>query len=959
MKTRCCPLAFLALLVASPGRPETRLLTVDDFFSLREVGDPRIGPDGRVAYTVKTLDAKKDDADTDIYLVPLAGGERVRLTASPKSDSHPRWSPDGRFLAFLSDRAGEKKGKSEKQVWLLPARGGEAVKLTEHKGGVSDLAWSPDSTRLALVVADADPDEPEAEEGEDGGEAGAKKTPRPIVLRRLQFMRDEEGYLREARDHIHVLDVASKTSVQVTSGPFDDAEPAWSPDGRSIAFVSNRTLPDPDASQDTNVFVVEARVGRVPRAAATSPGEDHAPAYSPDGKTIVFVAGGDPKDMWYGASHVASVPAGGGAVRALTAGLDRNVWKPRFSPDGRSVLFLLEDGGSQHLARVPAEGGSIERLVAGRRHVSAFDVDPGGAIVVLESSPSRPFELSAAAGESLRRLTTENDAFLEGVRLGRVERFLAKSADGTPIDGFLTLPPDHQPGAKLPAVLRIHGGPAWLYYDEFRFDWQLLAARGYAVVASNPRGSTGYGTAFSRAIWADWGNKDFQDVMAAVDHVVGMGVADPDRLGVGGWSYGGMLTNYVVTKSDRFKAAVSGSSIANYLAGYGTDQYQYEYEVELGLPWKARDLWLRLSSPFFEIEKVVTPTLYLCGAADLNVPLLNSQQLYQALRRVGKADTELVVYPDQWHDIETPSYQKDRYERYLAWYDRYLQPRATGGREPEATSLLGAPLAAPEPAKDAAKTLAENLAAATAEFVKSPDSADAIVWLGRRTAYAGRFREAIEIYTRGIARHPNDARLYRHRGHRFVTVRKLDEAIADLTRASRLVGGKPDEAEPDSAGKPTGSLQFSIFYHLGLAHYLKGDFGAAERAYRQCLRLSKGSDDRLVAASDWLYTTLRRLGREDEAARVLEPIRPDLDVKEDHVYLNRLLMYKGQLSPEDLLRAGGSDVDRATYGYAVGNWHLLKGEKEKAKAAFERVLKGPAWPAFGFIAAEAERARRR
>ena len=521
-------------------------------------------------------------------------------------------------------------------------------------------------------------------------------------------------------------------------------------------------------------------------------------------------------------------------------------------------------------------------------------------------------------------------------------------------------PPGHVPGRRLPAVLRIHGGPADQFSTAFELEWQVLAARGYAVIAANPRGSTGRGTAYSRAIWADWGNKDFEDVVAAVDHVVGMGVADPDRLGVGGWSYGGILTDYVVSKTTRFKAAVSGASIANYLAGYGTDHYQYEYEVELGLPWNARELWLDLSSPFLDVEKVTTPTLFLCGALDVNVPLLNSEQLYQALRRVGRVDAELVVYPDQWHSIETPSYRKDRYERYLSWYDRYLRPGAVAdGRKPEATSLLGQPLFAPEVPEETRKKLEESLAKATADFAKSPDSADAAIWLGRRHASLGRFREAIEVYTRALAKHPKEARLLRHRGHRYITVRELDKAVADLTRAAQLVEGRPDEPEPDSdpSRPPSTTLQFSVFYHLGLAHYLKGDFTAAEKAWRRCRERVRGSDDRLVSVTDWLYMTLRRLGRAEEATRLLEPIHAGLAVTQDRSYLNRLLLYKGVYTPEDLLRAGGDPLTRDTYGYAVGNWHLYNGRKDEARAAFERVVAGPQWPAFGHVAAEADLAR--
>ncbi len=949
------PLVAAFLLLCPHHLPaEGRPFKVDDLFAMKDVADPRLSPDGKwVAYTLTTLDAKEDDSDTDVWLVPTEGGEPLRLTSSKKEESSPRFSPDGEWIAFLSDREGKKT-----QVYLMSRRGGEAVKLTDYEASVSDLAWSPDSKRLALVVSDVDPDAPEEDEGATEGKK--EKTEKPIVLRRLQFKRDGEGYLREVRKHVHVFDVAKKTSVQVTSGPFDDSEPAWSPDGQSIAFVSNRTLPDPDRSQDANVFVVPARANAVPLAVATSPGTDSSPAFSPDGKWVAYVAGGDPKDMWYGASHVALAPVGGGPSRALTAALDRNVLKPRFTPDGRFVLFLLEDRGNRHVARVPLEGGSVERVVEGERDITAFDVAPGGALVVLESSVHQPPEISAVDAGGLRRLTRANDGLLKGIDLGRVERFQATSADGTVVDGFLTTPPGHAPGRPIPAVLRIHGGPTDQYSTAFELEWQVLAGHGYAVIAANPRGSTGRGTAFSRAIWADWGNKDFEDVMAAVDHVVKSGVADPDRLGVGGWSYGGILTDVVISKTGRFKAAIAGAGMANHLAGYGTDHYQYEWETELGLPWKARDQWLRLSAPFFDVEKVTTPTLFLCGARDVNVPTLATEQMYQALRRVGRVDTELVIYPDQWHSIETPSYRKDRYQRYLDWYDRFLRPIALGGnRMPEATSLLGQPLFALELTAEARTKLEEGVAKATAELLRDPDSAGAAIALGRRHSSLGQYREAIAVYTRALAKHPKDARLYRHRGHRYITVRELDKAVADLERAAQLVEGRPDEPEPDSdpSRPPSTTLQFSVFYHLGLARYLKGDFAGAEKAYRRCLERARGSDDRLVSATDWLYMTLRRLGREDDAKRLLEPIHPGLAVTEDASYLNRLLLYKGVYTPEDVLRAGGDPLTRETYGYAIGNFYLYNGRKDEARAAFERVVAGPYWPAFGHVAAEADLAR--
>jgi len=661
-------LVSVELVPSSPLAAARRPLAVDDLYSLEEVGDPQVSPDGGwVAFTREALDRKKDVSNVDLWMAPFAGGAPLRLAGHDDDESTPRFSPDGKWIAFLSSRDEEAT-----QVWLLDRRGGEATRLTDYPGDVSDLVWSPDGKRLALVVGDA---EPGAGEGDAEGAEGEEEaeTPEPIVIRRLQFKQDGTGYLTELREHLYVFDLETRASAQVTTGPYDDSEPAWSPDGRFLAFVSNRTA-DPDANDDSDVFVVEARAGQSPRRLTTTASFDQSPVFTADGGAVVYVQGGDPKDIWYGANHVAVVPVGGGVPRPLTRDLDRNVLAPRLSHDGRFVYFLLEDGGNGHLARVPVAGGAVERVVAGERDVQAFALGPHDEAVVLESTPQRPLEVSVAEASGLRRLTTVNDGFLAGIELGEVRRFQTTSPDGTRIDAFLTLPPASARGGKvgrLPTILRIHGGPTSQYSTEFHPEWQLLAAHGYAVVGANPRGSTGYGRDFSRAIWADWGNKDGDDVLAAVDAAVAMGVADPDRLGVGGWSYGGILTNYLITRTGRFKAATTGASEVNYLADYGTDHYQKWWEAELGLPWENVALWTRLS-PFFQVAKITTPTLILGGSDDVNVPLLNSEQLYQALRRLGR-QTELVIYPGETHDISTPSYQRDRLQRYIDWYDKYVK----------------------------------------------------------------------------------------------------------------------------------------------------------------------------------------------------------------------------------------------------------------------------------------------
>lgn len=652
-----------------------RNLTVADYFELQDVEDPQMSPEGTwVAYTVNRRDLKEDKGEEQIWMAPAAGGTAIPLTAKNVSSSHPRWSPDQKYLAFLSAR-----GEGKKQVWLLYRSGGEAQQLTETPQDVHDFAWSPRGDKLVLVLQDPTPEELAAKDGKE--DKSNPKTPPPWVIDRLHFKVDEIGYLDRRRAHLYVFDLASKKMTQVTSGDFDDAEPVWSPDGRALAFTSNRTE-NPDGNFNTDIWVVAADnsdQGKGLVKVTSNRGADHSPAWSPDGKWIACVSLIDAKALDYATQHLSVVPASsGGEAKVLTLKVDRNVIGPQFSADGKWIYFVLEEDGTQHLARVPASGGEVERPIDGRRNVQAFSLGKDGRVAVVASEPHLPEEVFLLAGNELRRLTTTNDALMAQIQLGDVDYVHFQSKDGTPVAGYLFKPPDYKPGVRYPTVLWIHGGPVEQYDAEFNFRSQLLAANGYVVVNANPRGSSGYGQKFSQAIFADWGNKDYEDVMAAVDYAIAQGIADPQRLGVGGWSYGGILTNNVITKTDRFRAAISGASEFLYVSNWGHDQYVRDWELEIGLPWKTRALWEKLS-PFNYVEKIVTPTLVIGGEQDWNVPISNSEQLYQSLKRLGRT-TQLVVYPGEFHEFTKPSYLKDRFERYLAWYAQYVK-----GETPQAS----------------------------------------------------------------------------------------------------------------------------------------------------------------------------------------------------------------------------------------------------------------------------------
>jgi dipeptidyl aminopeptidase/acylaminoacyl peptidase len=685
---------LIAVLVLAPAvfaqQPASALrpITIDDYFQIRAVHEPQLSPDAQwILYTVSTALLKDDKNEDRIWMVPASGGNALPLTTEGTSSSHPRWSPDGKFIAFLSARGG---GKT--QVWLLNLLGGEAQHITDTPQDVEDFAWSPDGRSLILVLRDASPEELDAAKEAKDKDAEAdskdkKKAAKPWVIDRLQFKLDEIGYLDHRRTHLYVFDLAAKRMTQVTSGDYDDSEPAWSPDGKSLAFTSNRSKPDPDLNYNSDIWVVAAAnsdKGALLTHVTTNPGAESAPAWSPDGKWITYITQLDPNLFDYATKHIAISPATGGEPRVLTLSLDRVSITPRFSPDGKFLYFITDDDGTQNICRVTVDGGEITRPVAGRLMVNDYSLAKNGDLVAQIATIDRPDELFTVASGKLTQITHTNDALMSQLKLTHGEYVHFKSKDGTTIAGYLYKPLDFVPGKKYPTILRPHGGPVWAYFAEFDHLPQLYAANGYAVLFPNPRGSTGYGEKHAKAIYADWGNKDFQDDMAMVDYAIEQGIADPEKLAVGGWSYGGISTDFIIAQTTRFKAAISGAGSALFISEYGHDQYQKDYEIELGHPWENKAVWEKLS-PFYKVANITTPALFMGGDIDWNVPILSGEQMYQALRRLGRP-TELVVYPGEYHDFKTPSHIKDRLERYLAWYGHYVKGDVASPRP--ATSAL-------------------------------------------------------------------------------------------------------------------------------------------------------------------------------------------------------------------------------------------------------------------------------
>jgi dipeptidyl aminopeptidase/acylaminoacyl peptidase len=657
-------LAVLSLLLAPPPAHAGRALEPSDWYRFKAVSDLAMAPDGgAVAYIVTSYDRASDESRGALWLATWDGKVSLQLTRG-ESVSTPRFSPDGRYISFLSARP----GGSSTQLWLLDRRGGEPRQITHVSGDITGYAWSPDGTRVVLVVRAS----------QDVG-AKAAAPPKPLVIDSLLFKQDIQGYLTDgSRTHLYLLQVGSGVCEALTTDPQrSDSLPAFAPDGRQIAYVSHRRDTQRQLGQD-EIELLAATAGAKPRRLLTiwSPNNQHL-EWTPDGTRLVFLQGDIPLYYAYIQDKLAVADVSTGRVRVLTGALDRAAVSPVITADGRAIEFAVEDDGYQYPAAVPLAGGAITRLAG---HVVVTELaTAGGHTAVLAASDHSPIEVYALESGKLRPLSAHNQALFSKLTLGAVEDIAFRSRDGTQIHGQVVMPSGYVPGRRYPTILWIHGGPNGqddhsLTLEGYgpQLERQLFATHGYVVLAINYRGSSGRGARFARSILADWGDKEVQDLEAGVDYAIARGWADPRRLGVGGWSYGGILTDYLIASTTRFKAAISGAGSGNQTAMYGVDEYVYQYNTEMGPPWKTTSRWLRVSYPFFHADRIHTPTLFLGGDKDFNVPLAGGEQMYEALRTLG-VPAELIIYPGEYHVLTRPSFLVDRFARYLDWMAKYLK----------------------------------------------------------------------------------------------------------------------------------------------------------------------------------------------------------------------------------------------------------------------------------------------
>lgn len=668
-----------------PQRP----LRKEDLLTLTFAGDPQLSPDGQhIALTAKTIDAEVNLYLSHLWLYDVESGDLRPFTFGEVSDTSPRWSPDGDRLAFL------RTVDSRTQIWTIPVDGGEARQLTDlPEGGISQLAWSPDGGRLAFAFRPL-PDERTQKARKEREESGASTPPR--VVTRMLYRLDGAGFLDE-RQHIWVCDAEAGEAQQITHGDCDDNAPTWDPTGDRVAFLSNRSERPERTPYEVDVWLVDAD-GGTPERVATPVGPKEGLSWSPDGSLLAYTgteAGDDPWRPQHDRLWVVS-PKGGDA-RCLTEDLDRPIGNttlsdtrdaftggspPLWNDDSSRLFVPVSRHGDCHIYDVPLDG-EPHQLTDGQLDVGALSADrEGSMLALLVSRPTRPGEIVLGTkthdGLEMTPITDFNGDWLNDIQLCEPEELWVEADDGQRVQGWLLTPPDFDESERYPLLLYIHGGPHAQYGHSFFHELQWHAARGYAVLYANPRGSSGYSEEFMAEIRGNWGHRDHDDIMAALDHVVARPYIDESRLAVAGGSYGGYMTNWIVGHSDRFRCAITDRSVVNLQSMAGTSDIPHTLLQPdgywAGTPW-ADPTTLQEQSPLRYLKDVETPTLIVHSEGDLRCPIEQAEQLFTTLKWLG-VETVFVRYPSESsHGMSRsgpPDLRLDRLERIGNWLDRFL-----------------------------------------------------------------------------------------------------------------------------------------------------------------------------------------------------------------------------------------------------------------------------------------------
>ncbi|GAC1357493.1 MAG: S9 family peptidase [Ktedonobacteraceae bacterium] len=654
-----------------PGSGGLPYMDINDLLALKIVGDPQFSPDGKlIAFSVQHCNAGEDTIGSAIWLVSSAGGKTSvprPLTSGAYNDTSPRWSPDGSMLAFISDRT--RTG----QIFLLPTNAGEARQLSFLQQGVTEYSWRPDGQAiLALSYWKPDDDQstPTTEE-------------MVSVYTRLDTQWDGQGYKHARHKQLWLLPLTGDAQ-RITSEPLDLEQACWSPDGQQLVFCANRRQ-DPDLSVSRALWVLTLATGQM-RRLTPEDGLAQMPAWSPDGRSIAYLYSPDQSEAgnispWLvdaqGKTNPHPAVQGADTLTCQAWIIDelRSEWlaQPVWYPDSEALLVPAQDRGQLHLCRLDLLANNIRRLTSGNGRYSSPQISKDGQMIAMVRADwFTPGDIWCmdGAGQQPRKLTRVNDGILQGRQLIRPRRINWQSFDGLEMEGWLYLPPLPQE-SKAPLILAPHGGPSLAWGDAYVHEFQVLAGRGYAVFAPNPRGSAGYGEKFSRHILGDWGGADFHDLMVGLDYVIATEPVDEQRLGVGGMSYGGYMTNWIISQNDRFKAAVSRNGISSLSsATLLADQTIW---FTLNMDDEKRQLE---RSPLTHVDAITTPLLLLHAENDLRCPFSESLQLFVALRK-RKRPVELVRYHNtshlmDWPTIGTPQQRTDRLRRTLQWFERFL-----------------------------------------------------------------------------------------------------------------------------------------------------------------------------------------------------------------------------------------------------------------------------------------------